>query len=162
MKIDMSLPKYSWRKFKHYKLSNIRKWKKDRTKYGVADYDVWGFDHFLFRILTNGLTMLEENLHGFPGGEWTFESWKAEIRRQVENARWLAEGHDREDTAIYNKYWSKYDRDDMDIMEFLNTKLPPEEDARYKAELHEQNERFDWVTEDLMSFLKQNIHALWD
>jgi len=161
MKIDMSLPKYSWRKFKHYKLSNIRKWKKERAKYGVADYDVWGFDHFLFRILANGLAMLAENLHGYPDN-WTPESWKLELRKQSENALWLAEGHEREDMVIYNRYWSKYDIEGDDIIDILNKKLPDDEEARYKAELHAQNERFERVTEDVMSFLKDNIHALWD
>lgn len=53
-----------------------------RSKRGWADRDVWGFDAYIARVLSEGIAHLAETGHSWPhDGQWpTFESWQEYLR----------------------------------------------------------------------------------
>lgn len=56
-----------------------------RGKRGFADSDLWGFDTYFAKVLSDALKQLAEINHGWPpktmdGREWTFEEWNDHLR----------------------------------------------------------------------------------
>lgn len=67
-----------------------RKVVKARMKYGVHITDTWSLNHYLSRVIGNGLVLLADNLHGAPAGypkgfenhdNTDFEAWKNDVRK---------------------------------------------------------------------------------
>jgi len=45
---------------------NIR-WFIQRGKRGYSDYDIWGFDYYLIKVISKGIKELQRQVHGVPG-----------------------------------------------------------------------------------------------
>lgn len=57
--------------------------KEERATYGVSKTDVWQFDIYLAKVISNGLKELARQAHGWPQCEEfpTFEVWVSELQR---------------------------------------------------------------------------------
>lgn len=57
------------------------RWQRSRKGYGFQD--LWSFDQYLARLLSEALEEMADIAHGWPASEEfpTFESWTSELRR---------------------------------------------------------------------------------
>lgn len=67
----------------HQYSRTIREWP-HRARHGWAPSDTWDFDHYLARLLGEGLGYMARHSHGYPAG-FTVESWEAELRKLSES-----------------------------------------------------------------------------
>lgn len=85
-----------------------------RLKYGVSKSDAFSLSHYLSIIMSNGLTMLADMLHGAPVGypnsqpnssqdETDFNAWQSDLRKY---AAIFARHHGADDRhgALYETY----------------------------------------------------------
>ena len=74
-----------WKVQKVGRLKRLPKihWQKYRKGYSYED--IWDFDHFLSRIIADGVKELHDILHGWPGEPMTFEEWQ-EILKKIYTA----------------------------------------------------------------------------
>lgn len=91
--------------------------KKNRVNYGVSRFDTWSLDCHFAAVLSNGLKMLADNAHAFPGvGDYSdenggFDRWVADLNKHAANFRKYYELSDRE-TARHDGYeWPDVDED---------------------------------------------------
>lgn len=59
------------------------RWSKQRWRRGWSDYDAWGFDYYLARVIAEGVSYMREIAHGYPNGS-TPEEW-AQILQEIED-----------------------------------------------------------------------------
>lgn len=64
---------------------------KERSDYGVSEYDVWNFDTYIAQVIANGCLWLKTHASGYPGDisdkEWGayLDSIREPLLRWVEN-----------------------------------------------------------------------------
>jgi len=52
-----------------------------RGKRGIADGDVWGFDHYLASVISKGTDKLIKNAHGYPSNLKNSRQWSTILRK---------------------------------------------------------------------------------
>ena len=81
----------------------------ERAKHGVAREDCWSFHDYAGIVLANGLRILAEDSHGWPGTEEypTFESWQDKLNEMADKLI-QASTTDRQIDIMYNEInWSE-------------------------------------------------------
>ena len=137
-------PKMNWLRWIIYNLPDIPKncyrnikWFIQRGKKGYADCDVWDFDNYLSKIISNGLIDLKSQVHGVPchpnfsskdGKDIYLDKWKTvldeiiwtfEVVQKIINAEWL--------------YLNSKKRNNTKMKEFGYYIMSKEECLRYRS-----------------------------
>ncbi len=139
----------------------------ERARYGVSRVDGWSFHDYAGIVLANGLRILAEDSHGWPGTEEypTFESWTAKLNEIADKLE-QASTTDKQIDKMFNEIeWGEEDFKPAGLEDFPDwlekeTSTPAFKEYSRRTDeirnLAEKNlkEAFEW--------LAKNWWGLWD
>lgn len=142
----------------------------ERAKYGVANVDTWCFHDYAGIVLANGLRVLANESHGWPGTEEypTFESWQDKLNEMADKLI-QASTTDRQIDIMYNKIeWSAEDlkpaglEDLEDFNDWLNKETKSPAFQEYSRRTDEIRNLAEKNIKEVFEWLSKNWWGLWD
>jgi len=139
----------------------------ERSKYGIAQADIICLHDYLGLILANGLRLLAEYEHGWPGTEEfpTPESWEAKLIEIAEKLE-QASTTDKQIDIMYNEIeWSEEDLKPAgleDFSDWMNRETRTPAFQEYSRRTEEINASADKNLKEAMEWLAEYWWSLWD
>lgn len=139
----------------------------ERAKHGVSRVDGWSFHDYAGIVLANGLRILAEDSHGWPGTEEypTFESWQNKLNEMADKLI-QASTTDRQIDIMYNEIeWSAEDLKPAGLEDFndwLNRETRSPAFQEYSRRTDEINDLAEKNIKEVFEWLSKNWWGLWD
>jgi len=146
-----------------------------RAEFGVCETDVWSFDIYMAKVMSNGLKELARVAHGWPSKEtWlgdfgfeTYEEWISELNRIAKLLDFYS-GIDGEEQKIWESIaWTDKDHQEMQFIDNgdgTSTWIdnPTENELRWRELHRDYDDRRMKAKAEALSWIVKYWDALWD
>lgn len=143
---------------------------KERARHGVARSDTWSFHDYAGIVLANGLRILAEDSHGWPGTEEypTFESWTEKLNEIADKLE-QASTTDKQIDKMFNEIeWGEEDfkpagLEDMEVFsDWLEKETSTPAFKEYSRRTDVIRNLSEKNLKEALEWLTVNWWALWD